>query len=70
MFDKILERMILIVIAGMLLFVIWTDRAQFLRVLEIHEKALISVQANAEMRACEVLYLEKELKQFYKKKGP
>jgi len=69
MVDKVLERAILVIIALMLLFVTWTDRAQFLRVLELQEKALIAATANAEQRACEVLYLEKELKQFYLKKG-
>ena len=69
MVDKVLERAILVIIALMLLFVTWTDRAQFLRVLELQEKALIAATANAEQRACEVLYLEKELRQFYIKKG-
>ena len=69
MVDKVLERAILVIISLMLLFVTWTDRAQFLKVLELQEKALIAATANAEQRACEVLYLEKELKQFYLKKG-
>ncbi len=69
MFDKILDKAILIVIAFMLLWVTWSDRNAFLRVLELQEKALIATMANAEQRACEVLYLEKELKQFYLKKG-
>ena len=69
MVDKVLEKAILVIIALMLLFVTWTDRAQFLKVLDLQEKALIAATANAEQRACEVLYLEKELKQFYLKKG-
>ncbi len=69
MVDKILEKAILVIITLMFLFITWTDRAQFLRVLELHEKTLAATMANAEQRACEVLYLEKELRQFYLKKG-
>ena len=63
-----IDKAILLAIAGMLLWVTWSDRAAFIRILEVQERALIAAQEQAEQRSCQALYFERELAGFYKSK--